>query len=81
MLGADEIAANVNKLQDQFQKIDSRMLEMVPSKSPMKEIKYINNIDFYSKLNTVSFLRDVGKHFRVGTMLSRDSVKSRMNSS
>lgn len=26
----------------------------------------------------MSFLRDIGKHFRVNTMLSRDSVKSRM---
>ena len=39
----------------------------------------MNNIDFYSGLNTVAFLRDVGKHFRVSTMLSRDSVKSRMS--
>ena len=31
-------------------------------------------------MNTVSFLRDIGKHFRVNTMLSRDSVKSRMAS-
>jgi len=27
----------------------------------------------------LSFLRDIGKHFRVNTMLSRDSVKSRLN--
>lgn len=43
--------------------------------------KFVNNIDFYSSMGTVSFLRDVGKHFRVNTMLSRDSVKSRMQSS
>ena len=29
-------------------------------------------------MNALSFLRDIGKHFRVNTMLSRDSVKSRM---
>lgn len=28
----------------------------------------------------LSFMRDVGKHFRVNTMLSRDSVKSRLSS-
>ena len=37
-----------------------------------------NNIDFYKDLNTITFLREIGKHFRVSGMLSRDSVKSRM---
>jgi len=32
-------------------------------------------------MTPLDFLRDVGKHFRVATMLSRDSVKSRMTSS
>ena len=41
--------------------------------------KYINNIEFYKDLNTITFLRDIGKHFRVNAMLSKDSVKSRMN--
>ena len=31
-------------------------------------------------MNALNFLRDVGKHFRVSTMLARDSVKSRMGS-
>lgn len=38
----------------------------------------MNNFDFYSGMSAIEFLRDVGKNFRVGTMLSRDSVKSRM---
>ena len=29
-------------------------------------------------MGLLDFLRDVGKHARVGTMLSRDSVRSRM---
>ena len=29
-------------------------------------------------MGTLEFLRDVGKNFRINTMLSRDSVKSRM---
>ena len=29
-------------------------------------------------MNTITFLREIGKHFRVSAMLSRDSVKSRM---
>ena len=48
------------------------------SGNALTEVKFVNNIDFYNGLGTVSFLRDIGKHFRVNAMLSRDSVKSRM---
>ena len=36
-------------------------------------------MDFYAGMSTVAFLRDIGKHFRLATMLSRDSVKSRLH--
>lgn len=41
---------------------------------------YLNNFDWYKTFNFIDFLRDVGKYFRVGSMLAKDSVKSRMNS-
>ena len=30
-------------------------------------------------MSAIGFLRDVGKHFRLGNMLSKESVKSRMS--
>ena len=48
------------------------------NKSTFNEIKYINNYDFYKDMSAISFLRDIGKHFRIGSMLAKDSVKSRM---
>jgi tyrosyl-tRNA synthetase len=38
--------------------------------------KIVNNFDWYRDMNVLSFLRDVGKHFRLGTMLSK--VRSRV---
>jgi tyrosyl-tRNA synthetase len=38
----------------------------------------LNNHDWFGQVGLLDFLRDVGKFARVGTMLSRDSVKSRM---
>ncbi|BDA44315.1 Tyrosine-tRNA ligase [Coccomyxa sp. Obi] len=38
----------------------------------------LNNLDWFKDVGLLSFLRDVGKFARVGTMLSRDAVKSRM---
>jgi tyrosyl-tRNA synthetase len=37
-----------------------------------------NNADWLLKLNLVSFLRDIGKHFSVNEMIRRDSVRLRL---
>ena len=47
-----------------------------PSPAP----RILNNLDWFGPITFLEFLRDVGKHARVGAMLSRDSVKSRMSS-
>lgn len=39
---------------------------------------FVNNHDWLSKLEYVSFLRDIGRHFSVNRMLSFESVKLRL---
>jgi tyrosyl-tRNA synthetase len=39
-----------------------------------------NNLDWTKPLSALEFLRDVGKHFSVNQMLSKDSVSSRLES-
>ena len=43
-------------------------------------ITYINNIEWYEDFNVIDFVRNIGKHFRLGTMLGKTSVQSRLNS-
>ena len=38
-----------------------------------------DNLDWTSKLDVIGFLRDVGKHFSVKTMIQRESVRSRLD--
>ena len=38
----------------------------------------VNNLDWTSPLSAIEFLRDIGKHFSVNQMLSKDSVSSRL---
>ena len=38
----------------------------------------LNNMAWFGGMTLLEFLRDVGKHARVGVMLSKDSVKARM---
>jgi len=40
----------------------------------------INNFDFYKDMNVLDFLRDVGKNLTVNYMMSKDSVKNRLES-
>lgn len=40
----------------------------------------VNNYDFYQKMNVLDFLRDVGKYLTVNYMLSKESVKRRIES-
>lgn len=41
---------------------------------------FLNNYDWYKSLTCLDFLRDIGKQFRVGVMMAKDSVKGRMES-
>ena len=38
----------------------------------------VNNYDWWSKTDVITFLRDFGKNFQIGYMLSKDIVKSRL---
>ncbi|KNB53509.1 tyrosine--tRNA ligase [Streptomyces caatingaensis] len=40
----------------------------------------MNNLDWTAGLSVIEFLRDVGKHFRVNKMLTKDSVAQRLAS-
>ena len=40
--------------------------------------KIVNNLDWTHDLPVIDFLRDIGKHFSVNSMIQRDSVKSRL---
>ena len=38
----------------------------------------VNNYDWASQLTLIDYLRDIGKHFSVNAMVSRDTVKNRL---
>jgi tyrosyl-tRNA synthetase len=42
--------------------------------------RIVNNLDWTAPLSAIDFLRDIGKHYRVGTMLKKEAVSARLNS-
>jgi tyrosyl-tRNA synthetase len=46
--------------------------------APKNPAAVVNNLDWTSPLSAIAFLRDIGKHFSVNQMLSKDSVSARL---
>jgi tyrosyl-tRNA synthetase len=42
--------------------------------------RLVNNLDWTAPMTAIDFLRDIGKYYRVGTMLKKDAVSTRLNS-
>jgi len=72
LLTEETIATNIEGIK----KIFGRMLRYGDGPT---DALMINNAEWLLKLNYISFLRDVGRHFSVNRMLSFDSVKLRLD--
>ncbi|GAA1415782.1 tyrosine--tRNA ligase [Glutamicibacter uratoxydans] len=68
----ETVAEWVSKLQAQV----SRFL----SNDGENAVRLVNNLDWTAPLSALDFLRDVGKYFRVGTMVKKEIVAARLNS-
>lgn len=42
--------------------------------------RMVNNLDWTAPMSAIDFLREIGKYYRVGTMLKKDAVAARLNS-
>ncbi|WP_338079769.1 tyrosine--tRNA ligase [Antrihabitans stalactiti] len=72
MNSADTVAEWAGRIRSQLE----RFVEF--DESPTGAV-IANNLDWTGQLNVIDFLRDVGKHFSVNVMLSRDVVKRRLD--
>jgi tyrosyl-tRNA synthetase len=73
LLGPEEIERNAAGIRENL----SRFLDFDRPSAPAV---IMNNADWLGSFKLLDFLRDVGKHFRMGQMLSRDSVRARLES-
>jgi tyrosyl-tRNA synthetase len=73
LLTPEQVEKNLEGIKENL----SRFLDF---EHPTAPAKILNNNDWFKDFGFIDFLRDVGKHFRMGTMLSKDSVRSRLES-
>lgn len=70
MLGEEEITRNISRIRDQL----ARFVSFDGDNAAV----LVDNKDWTSGMSVIDFLRDLGKNFSVNTMLSRDTVKRRL---
>ena len=68
----ETVAAWVEKLAEQ----NRRFLDFESKNAA----QMVNNLDWTSEYSAIDFLREIGKHYRVGKMISKDAVSARLNS-
>ena len=75
-LDAATVAHNVSAIQTQIsqiliyiQNLTGRALNVAP---------VVNNHDFYTQMGYLDFLRDVGKYITINTMITKDTVRKRI---
>jgi tyrosyl-tRNA synthetase len=71
LLSLDVLQANIRGMESQLRKFLD--FDCGPNSAVL-----VNNYDWMSKFGYLDFLRDIGKHFPVNVMLTKDSVKTRL---
>ncbi|XP_065558484.1 tyrosine--tRNA ligase, mitochondrial-like isoform X1 [Artemia franciscana] len=80
-LEKDAVLRNIEGIRNNIKNIFRNHQELYwPKEKKLPELKIVNNEDWYTSQSIIDFLSDVGRYFRVGTMLGRHSVQSRLNS-
>ena len=71
LLSTDDINKNLEGIKKQL----SKFLDF---NSGDNSAEMVNNYDWFKEMNFLDFIRDVGKHITVNYMMSKDSVKRRL---
>lgn len=59
-------------------KIQGQLSRFLDFENGANKAEMVNNYDWFGSISFIDFLRDVGKYFTVNYMMSKDSVKSRI---
>lgn len=59
-------------------KIKGQLSQFLDFENGANKAELVNNYDWFSQISFIDFLRDIGKYFTVNYMMSKDSVKKRI---
>ncbi|XP_074533924.1 tyrosine--tRNA ligase, mitochondrial [Halichoeres trimaculatus] len=80
-LSAETVEENTRSIRDSLHRIfTNHELYFQDGSRTLGSLTVLNNLSWYKDWRVVDFLSEAGRHFRMGTMLSRHSVQSRLKS-
>ena len=65
-------------LQHNLAGVEKQLRQFLNFDSGENKAEIVNNYDWFKEINFLEFIRDVGKHITVNYMMSKDSVKNRL---
>lgn len=75
----DERTLNSNEVVEDWVKgIRKQVAAFLDFETTVNPAVVVNNLDWTAPLSAIEFLRDIGKHFSVNQMLSKESVSARL---
>ncbi|XP_014367711.2 tyrosine--tRNA ligase, mitochondrial [Papilio machaon] len=81
-LSSNVIAENIACIKSNLETVFENHKKYIWSEdeSKLKPLRIVNNETWYKEINSIQFVSDIGRNFRMGTMLLKQSVKNRINS-
>ncbi|XP_074490336.1 tyrosine--tRNA ligase, mitochondrial [Sebastes fasciatus] len=81
-MSEEAAAENTRSIRESLQRIftNHELLFLQEGCRNLGTVTVLNNLSWYKDRDVVGFLSEAGRHFRMGTMLSRHSVQTRMRS-
>ena len=73
LLSREQVEANVSGIKEQL----SHFLDFDASENPAR---IVNNADWLAPITMMEFLRDVGKHFTVNSLIGKEAISRRLES-
>lgn len=74
-----ELLSSTNKNFNWIKKIKNQIYKFLDFSNNSNKAIILNNYNWFKKINILSFLRKVGKHFSITQMINKESVKKRIN--
>lgn len=77
----EQLQHNLTAIRAQIERVfDNHREHLWRERGALQPVRIVNNADWYAGLGLVDFVATTGRHFRMGSMLSRSSVQSRLHS-
>ncbi|XP_077979505.1 tyrosine--tRNA ligase, mitochondrial-like [Glandiceps talaboti] len=78
-LSKEIVESNIKSIQENLERVFSNHERCIWNRDKkLSPIRIMSNMEWYKEKNLIDFLSTVGRYFRMGTMLSRHSVQTRL---